>query len=58
MSRRHVQHARDEALASARDFLAENIKHGEELDDRRLEVWDEAGVPHFILRFKGAIGVE
>lgn len=53
-----VEHAKEEAVASARDFLADNIKHGEELDHRRFEVWDEQGVPHFILPFKGAIGIE
>ena len=53
-----VDAAREEALASARDILADEIRHGEALDRRRFEVWDEAGVPHFILPFKGAIGIE
>ena len=53
-----VDAAREEALASARDFLADEIKHGAELDQRRFEVWDDRGVPHFILPFRGAIGIE
>jgi hypothetical protein len=53
-----VEHAREEAMASARDFLADRIRHGDELDDRQFEVWDEKGVPHFVLPFKGAIGIE
>lgn len=53
-----VEAAREEALASARDILADEIRHGEALDTRRFEVWDDTGVPHFILPFKGAIGIE
>ena len=53
-----VEAAREEALASARDFLADEIRHGAQLDTRRFEVWDEEGVPHFILPFRGAIGIE
>ena len=50
--------ALDEARNAARDFLVDNIKHGDPLDSRRFEVWDENGVPHFIVPFKSVLGVE
>jgi hypothetical protein len=53
-----VEAAREEALASARDILVDEIKHGDALDDRRFEVWDDMGVPHFILPLRDAIRIE
>ena len=53
-----VEDARAEAERAARDILIRNIKQSEALDSRRFEVWDEEGVPHFILPFKSAIGIE
>lgn len=50
--------ARDEARNAARDLIIDNIKHGDPLDGRRFEVWDEEGVPHFIFPFKSVIGIE
>jgi hypothetical protein len=53
-----VDDARAEAERAARDILINNIKQRETLDSRRFEVWDEEGVPRFILPFKSAIGIE
>ncbi|UVC12586.1 hypothetical protein IHQ71_31070 (plasmid) [Rhizobium sp. TH2] len=53
-----LEDARAEADRATREILIRNIKHGETLDARRFEVWDEEGVPHFILPFKSAIGIE
>lgn len=50
--------AEEEARWAARDILVDRIKHGEPLDTRRFEVWDETGVPHFILPFKSVIDIE
>jgi hypothetical protein len=50
--------ALDEAKCAARDFLVDNVKFGDPLDNRRFEVWDERGVPHFILPFKSVLGIE
>ena len=51
----NVDEARREADQSARELLAENLRHGNKLDNRRYEVWDDAGVPHFILPFKSVL---
>lgn len=55
---RNEEAARGEADRAARDLLIDQIKQRRPLDHRRFEVWDEDGVPLFILPIRSVIGVE
>lgn len=50
--------ARAEADRAARDLLIDKIRQHQPLDHRRFEVWDETGVPLFILPIRSVIGVD
>lgn len=35
--------ARDDAVVSARQMMAEKVRHGEFIDGQVIEIWDESG---------------
>jgi len=49
-----LQAARDEALAAAREMLAERLKAGRVLDGQQIDICDEAGATLATVRFREA----
>jgi hypothetical protein len=52
-----LEAARDEALATAREMLAERLKAGRVLDGQQIDICDEAGETLATLRFREAFEV-
>jgi hypothetical protein len=50
-----IQEARIEAIKSARDILADQLRAGEALDGQLIEIADEKGTVLGIVKFKDAL---
>jgi hypothetical protein len=50
--------ARDEAIRSARDIMAEEVRHGRLPLSHRIEVADEQGQPILAVPFREAVTIE
>ena len=50
-----LDEARREAVQSARDILADQLKAGEALDGQQIEITDDAGRIIEVIRFKDAL---